>query len=105
MTKLSLVTQQNDLAKIHLTKKVITDLESCEDEVNENYDGCMKSKIIAKSDSVIECTPVTLKHLGLTPENCSSEVESQKALNQFRQIANEQHGCLKKCSWERFDAG
>ena len=105
MTKLSLVTQNNDLAKIHLTKEVITDLESCEDNVDESYDSCMKSKIIAKADSHIQCTPITLKHLGLIPENCSSEFESQKALNQFRQIANEQHGCLKKCSWEKFIAG
>ena len=38
------------MAKIHLNKEVITDLEFCEDNVDENYDSCVKARTSLEMD-------------------------------------------------------
>ena len=53
MTKLRLETQNNGLAKIHLNKEVITDLEFCEDNVDENYDSCVKARTSLELDRTL----------------------------------------------------
>ena len=53
MTKLRLETQNNGLAKIHLNKEVITDLEFCEDNVDENYDSCVKARNSIEMDGTL----------------------------------------------------
>ena len=65
MTKLRLETQNNGMAKIHLNKEVITDLEFCEDNVDENYDSCVKARTSLEMDGTLNL-PISLSGMGLT---------------------------------------
>ena len=73
MTKIKLETETSDFAKIHLQKEVNMDIEACQNDVSESFDLCVKSKMLDKLDSDLQCTPITLKHLGLMPNDCETE--------------------------------
>ena len=75
MTKLKLKTETGDFAKIHLQKEVNMDIEACQNDVSESFDHCVKSKMLDKLDSDLQCTPITLKHLGLMPNDCETEAK------------------------------
>jgi hypothetical protein len=61
--------------------------------------------MLDKMDSDLECTPITLKHLSLMPDDCSSEAAAKKALKNVEQISKNTFGCVQRCSWEKFNAG
>ena len=65
----------------------------------------IKAKMLDKMDSDLQCTPITLKHLSLMPDDCSSEAAAKKALKNVEQISKSTFGCVQRCSWEKFNAG
>lgn len=89
-------------ALIKLTKEIHTDLENCDQSSSASFDQCSKDAIIEKFNTDLSCKPVTLEHLGLTPDTCQDENQVQEAMENIENIVNADHGCLKRCTWENY---
>ena len=89
---MDLDTSTHDKVQIHLKKEVYSDLENCEENLDLDFDACSKDEIIKSLNSELSCKPVTLKHLELSPNDCSTEEDTKKALAKVKDILNKDTG-------------
>ena len=103
MTKIKLSTSDADLAKVHLTKEVVTQINSETEPCNENAepDTCFKNEITTQLKSGLNCKPFTHANFDLDLGTCEGSTETQSAIS-FAEKKAESINCEESCTKEKF---
>ena len=104
MTKIKLSTSDADLARIHLTKAVVTQLNSDTEPCVENAEPetCFKNEITSLLKSGLNCKPFTLAQFALELSGCDGSAETQSAIRTAETKA-ESVNCEESCTKEKFN--